>query len=57
MSVQLNHTIVLCRDQQRPAEFPTEVLGLPFLVVEADNGVSPDFGDTDATTRPSTSHS
>ena len=50
MSVQLNHTIVACRDQQRSAEFLTGILGLPpakrfgpFLVVDADNGVSLDF--------------
>jgi catechol 2,3-dioxygenase-like lactoylglutathione lyase family enzyme len=50
MSVQLNHTIVACRDQQGSAEFLTTILGLPpaksfgpFLVVEADNGVSLDF--------------
>ena len=53
MSVQLNHTIVACRDQQRSAAFLTGVLGLPratrfgrFLVVEADNGVSLDFAET-----------
>ena len=53
MSVQLNHTIVSCRDQQRSAAFLTGILGLPpparfahFLVVEADNGVSLDFADT-----------
>ncbi len=53
MSVQLNHTIVACRDQQRSAAFLTEILGLPpatrfahFLVVEADNGVSLDFSET-----------
>ena len=53
MSVQLNHTIVSCQDQQRSAAFLTEVLGLPpptrfghFLVVEADNGVSLDFAET-----------
>ena len=53
MSVQLNHTIVYCRDQQRSAAFLTGILGLPpatsfghFLVVEADNGVSLDFSDT-----------
>jgi catechol 2,3-dioxygenase-like lactoylglutathione lyase family enzyme len=53
MSVQLNHTIVSCRDQQRSAAFLTGILGLPpatrfghFLVVEADNGVSLDFSDT-----------
>jgi catechol 2,3-dioxygenase-like lactoylglutathione lyase family enzyme len=54
MSVQLNHTIVWCRDKQQSAAFLTEVLGLPpatrfgpFLVVEADNAVSLDFHDTD----------
>jgi catechol 2,3-dioxygenase-like lactoylglutathione lyase family enzyme len=53
MSVQLNHTIVRCRDQQGSAAFLTEILGLPaatrfgpFLVVEADNGVSLDFRET-----------
>ena len=53
MSVQLNHTIVSCRDQQRSAAFLTGILGLPpparfghFLVVEADNGVSLDFAET-----------
>jgi catechol 2,3-dioxygenase-like lactoylglutathione lyase family enzyme len=53
MSVQLNHTIVACRDQQRSASFLTGILGLPpatrfghFLVVEADNGVSLDFAET-----------
>ena len=53
MSVQLNHTIVACRDQQRSAAFFTEILGLPpatrfghFLVVQADNSVSLDFSET-----------
>jgi catechol 2,3-dioxygenase-like lactoylglutathione lyase family enzyme len=53
MSVQLNHTIVSCRDQQRSAAFVTEILGLPpatrfghFLVVQADNGVSLDYSET-----------
>jgi catechol 2,3-dioxygenase-like lactoylglutathione lyase family enzyme len=53
VSVQLNHTIVSCRDQQQSAEFLTGILGLPaatrfghFLVVEADNGVSLDFAET-----------
>ncbi len=52
MSVQLNHTIVWCRDQQRSSAFLTGILGLPpatkfshFLVVEADNGVSLDFAE------------
>jgi catechol 2,3-dioxygenase-like lactoylglutathione lyase family enzyme len=53
VSVQLNHTIVSCKDQQRSAAFITEILGLPpatrfghFLVVEADNGVSLDYSET-----------
>jgi catechol 2,3-dioxygenase-like lactoylglutathione lyase family enzyme len=53
VSVELNHTIVSCRDQQRSAAFLTEVLGLPaatrfghFLVVQADNGVSLDYSET-----------
>ena len=52
MSVQLNHTIVSCRDQRRSATFLSEILGLPsptrfgpFLVVAADNGVSLDFAE------------
>jgi catechol 2,3-dioxygenase-like lactoylglutathione lyase family enzyme len=54
MSVQLNHTIVWCRDKQRSATFLTEILGRPaadafgpFLIVEVDNGVSLDFYETD----------
>ena len=54
MSVQLNHTIVWCRDNERSAAFLTEVLGLPpatrfgpFMVVELDNGASLDFHTTD----------
>ena len=54
MSVQLNHTIVWCKDQQRSASFLSEVFGLPpatrygpFLVVEAANGVSLDYHETD----------
>jgi catechol 2,3-dioxygenase-like lactoylglutathione lyase family enzyme len=53
MSVQLNHTIVSCRDQERSAAFLTGVLGLRpatrfgrFLVVEADNDVSLDYAET-----------
>ena len=51
--MQLNHTIVSCRDQARSAAFLTGILGLPpatrfahFLVVQADNGVSLDFAET-----------
>ena len=29
MNVQLNHTIVWCRDKRRSTAFLTEVLGLP----------------------------
>ena len=54
MSVQLNHTIVWCRDKRVSALFLAEVLGLPaptpfgpFLVVEAANGVSLDFHETE----------
>ena len=53
MSIQLNHTIVSCRDQERSAAFLSEILGLPpatrfghFLVVQADNDVSLDFAET-----------
>jgi catechol 2,3-dioxygenase-like lactoylglutathione lyase family enzyme len=53
VSVQLNHTIVSCREQQRSAAFLTGILGLPpatrfgpFHVVEVANGVSLDFHET-----------
>jgi catechol 2,3-dioxygenase-like lactoylglutathione lyase family enzyme len=56
MSVQLNHTIVWCRDKERSATFLAEILGLekptrfgPFQVVEAGNGVSLDYHDVDGT--------
>jgi len=54
MAVQLNHTIVWCRDQQKSATFLAEMLGRPaparfgpFHVVELDNGVSLDFHEID----------
>jgi catechol 2,3-dioxygenase-like lactoylglutathione lyase family enzyme len=54
MSVQLNHTIVWCRDKQKSATFLAEVLGLPaptrfgpFFVVALDNAVSLDFHEID----------
>lgn len=54
MSVQLNHTIVWCRDRRTSARFLAEILGRPaptrfgpFLVVELDNGVSLDFLETE----------
>lgn len=50
MSVQLNHTIVSCRDKERSSAFLAGILGLPsatkfanFLVVEAENSVSLDY--------------
>ncbi|MEN3953405.1 VOC family protein [Iodidimonas sp. SYSU 1G8] len=52
MTVQLNHTIVWCRDKTEGAAFVTDILGLPpavpfadFLVVELANGVSLDFAE------------
>ena len=54
MSIQLNHTIIWCRDQDRSAKFLTDMLGLPapkpfgpFLVVDTANGVSLPFLETD----------
>ena len=54
MPVQLNHTIVRVRDRRESATFLAGILGLadptpygPFLVVEADNGVSLDFLEVD----------
>ncbi len=54
MSVELNHTIVWCRDQKKSAQFFAEILGLGspkpfghFLVIETSNGVSLDFGESD----------
>lgn len=54
MGIQLNHTIVFCRDQNASAAFLVEMLGLPepkrygpFLVVDMANGVSLDFLDSD----------
>jgi catechol 2,3-dioxygenase-like lactoylglutathione lyase family enzyme len=50
MSVQLNHTIIWCRNKQISATFLTDVLGLPpavrfgpMLVVHLHNGISLDF--------------
>jgi catechol 2,3-dioxygenase-like lactoylglutathione lyase family enzyme len=59
MSVQLNHTIVWCRDNRASAAFLTDVLGLgamkpfgPFQVVELGNGVSLDYHATDGAISP-----
>ena len=50
MRLQLNHTIVWCRDKERSTAFISDLFGLPaakpfgpFLVVEADNAVSLDY--------------
>jgi len=54
MPVELNHTIVWCRDQQKSASFLAEILGRPapvrfgpFTVVALDNGASLDFYQKD----------
>ena len=59
MGVQLNHTIVWCRDEVRSAAFLAEVLGRPaptrygpFQIVELDNGVSLDFHETEGEIAP-----
>jgi catechol 2,3-dioxygenase-like lactoylglutathione lyase family enzyme len=59
MAVQLNHTIVKVTDKRASAEFLADVLGLPapkaygpFLIVEADNGVSLDFADDHGDVHP-----
>jgi catechol 2,3-dioxygenase-like lactoylglutathione lyase family enzyme len=50
MPVELNHTIVWCRDKEKSASFLAAILGRPepaifmhFKVVELDNGASLDF--------------
>lgn len=54
MAVQLNHLIVLARNQAESAAFFTEILGLPaatrfgpFLVVQTANGVSLDIDEVE----------
>ena len=54
MNVQLNHTIVWCRDKQKSSAFLVEVLGLekpvpfgPMLVVALGNHVSLDFYESE----------
>jgi hypothetical protein len=55
MAVQLNHTIVWCRDKKQSAPLLARILGcappIPlhnFLVLQLANGVSLDFMDTAA---------
>ena len=52
MSIQLNHTIVWCKDQVKSANFLAEMLGRPkpskfahFDVVDMDNGISLDYAE------------
>ena len=59
MAVQLNHTIVHARDSRASATYVADLLGLPaptqamsFQVVEAANGVSLDFMDTEGDITP-----
>lgn len=54
LKVELNHTIVWCRDKQKSSAFLTEILGLPaatpfgpMLVVKLGNNVSLDFYNND----------
>lgn len=54
MTVQLNHTIVWCRDNRASSRFAAEILGLPtptsfgpFQVVDTANGVSLDYHTVD----------
>jgi len=54
MPVQLNHTIVWCRDTRVSAGFLAELLGLPepvawgpFMIVDMANGVSLDYHQVD----------
>ena len=54
MGIELNHTIVPCRNQRASAAFLADLLGRPdpvafgpFEVVSLDNGVSLDFQETD----------
>lgn len=59
MAVQLNHLIVMARDQAESAQFFSEILGLPaatrfgpFLVVQTANGVSLDFDEAEGDVTP-----
>ncbi|MFE3518006.1 VOC family protein [Streptomyces sp. NPDC059166] len=55
MSVELNHTIVHCRDNRESAEFLAHILGLtagaewgPFVPLVLSNGVTLDFATVPA---------
>ena len=59
MAVQLNHLIVMARNQTESAKFFSEILGLPaatrfgpFLVVQTANDVSLDFDEAEGDVTP-----
>ena len=59
MGVELNHTLVMCRDKAQSSAFLAEILGRPdptpfgpFLCVDLDNGVSMDFHETEDAISP-----
>jgi catechol 2,3-dioxygenase-like lactoylglutathione lyase family enzyme len=59
MSIELNHTIVWCRDKAAASRYVSEILGRaaprrfgPFLVIALDNGVSLDFHDAEGEIAP-----
>ena len=59
MPVELNHTIIWCRDRMASSAFLAEMLGRPaprpfhhFMVVELDNGVSLDFMEKEDAVSP-----
>jgi len=59
MPVELNHTIIWCRDRMASSAFLAEMLGRPaprpfhhFMVVELDNGVSLDFMEKEGAVSP-----
>jgi catechol 2,3-dioxygenase-like lactoylglutathione lyase family enzyme len=59
MAVQLDHLIVMARNQAESAAFFSEILGLPaatrfgpFLVVRTANGVSLDFDEAEGEVTP-----
>lgn len=59
MTIELNHTIIWCKDQAASSAFMSEMLGLPaptrfshFHVVQAANGVSLDFAEKEGEIAP-----
>ena len=59
MPIELNHTIIWCRDKEKSSSFLADMLGLPaptdfyhFKVVALDNHVSLDFMQKDGPVSP-----